>query len=184
MRTCILILVFLCVQNAFAKNRYDIKDKRTGKIGFTYVGDQEMDHQPEWGKLAYKKFQKDLDEWESSVAINCEPIIVGYKPAPTPSPSIEPSPVVSPDPEASPEPSPQPTMVPVTLIECTVPRTYDVIVTDLTADEQAETQRQTQIATFKQRLKTLAAQSDMTAADLKEAIMKLLKMIVLRKDLD
>jgi hypothetical protein len=56
-----------------------------------------------------------------------------------------------------------------------------------TQDEiDAENQRLITIATLKQRLKVLAAKADVdvTAADLKEAIFKLIKMKVLTKELD
>lgn len=66
----------------------------------------------------------------------------------------------------------------------TLPQTYDVIITDLTADEATEATRITQVKTLKQRVKSLAGQTDLTAAELKEAVMKLIKAMVLDKNLE
>jgi hypothetical protein len=52
------------------------------------------------------------------------------------------------------------------------------------ASADAAATKAAQVAALKARLKALAAQPDMTAADLKEAIMKLLKTKVLQKELD
>lgn len=48
----------------------------------------------------------------------------------------------------------------------------------------AEAQKRQQIATLKARIKTLAGQSDMTAAEVKEALMKFLRIQALLNSLD
>jgi hypothetical protein len=52
------------------------------------------------------------------------------------------------------------------------------------ADVAAAAALKAQIATLKQRVKVLANQADLTAADIKEAIFKLVKAMALRGDLD
>ena|ERR1044072_6065533 len=51
-------------------------------------------------------------------------------------------------------------------------------------DIDAEAQKRQQIATLKARIKTLATQNDLTAAEIKEALMKFLRIQALLNSLD
>lgn len=52
------------------------------------------------------------------------------------------------------------------------------------SETSAETTKRQQIQTLRQRVKTLAGQSDLTAAEVKEAIMKFIKLMVLKNQLE
>ena len=65
-----------------------------------------------------------------------------------------------------------------------LPKTYQVIIADITPEIDAETQKKDQIKSLKQRVKTLANQADLTTAEVKECIFKLVKAMLLNKDLD
>jgi hypothetical protein len=72
----------------------------------------------------------------------------------------------------------------VTKTQYQLPATYTIEITDIQSEVDAEVTRKTQIQALRQRIKALANQADMTAADVKEAIMKYLKLKLLNKDLD
>jgi len=52
MKTILTVLMFLISSQAWAVNRYQIRDKASGKITHQYEADAPMPHQPEWGSLA------------------------------------------------------------------------------------------------------------------------------------
>lgn len=54
--------------------------------------------------------------------------------------------------------------------------------TDITSEINEERDRQIEFGQLKLRLATLARQSDLTAAEVKEGLMKALKFLVIRKD--
>jgi hypothetical protein len=94
---------------------------------------------------------------------------------------VELSPAIPGDPSAEP---PTEDIPAVTRILATLKATYSITVDDIQSEIDAETTRRAQIRAFKQRLKTLAGQSDLTAAEVKEAILKFIKLQLLVAALD
>jgi hypothetical protein len=65
-----------------------------------------------------------------------------------------------------------------------LPAEYKLMTTDITPDIDAETNRQLQVKTLKQRVKALSQQPDLTAAEMKEAILKLIRILAMNRNLD
>jgi hypothetical protein len=61
---------------------------------------------------------------------------------------------------------------------------YTIEIVDMAEEIEVENTRRAQIVALKTRLKALALQSDMTAAEVKETIMKRIKLGFLMKELD
>lgn len=65
-------------------------------------------------------------------------------------------------------------------------KTYTYEILDRTppphVDSPEEVEKKSQMATFKNRIKTLAQQEDLTASEVKEAILKFIKFMALRGD--
>ena len=51
MKTILTVLMFLISSQAWAVNRYQIRDKASGKITHAYEANAPTKHQPEWGLL-------------------------------------------------------------------------------------------------------------------------------------
>lgn len=148
-------------------NRYDIKNIKSGIITHSYTGTSAMPAQPEWGSLERLKWKDEASPEEIADSIG--------------ETEIEIRPAIPANPLADP---PTPDMPALTRKQIKLPQTYQQIITDTSADEQAETDRRTQIKTLKSRVKVLANQADLTTAEIKEAVFKLIKTMVLNKDLD
>lgn len=148
-------------------NRYDIKNIKSGIITHSYTGKSAMPAQPEWGSPERLKWKDEASPDEIADSIG--------------ETEIEIRPAIPANPLADP---PTPDMPALTRKQIKLPQTYQVTVSDISANEQAETDRQTQIKTLNARIKALAGQADLTVADVKEAIFKLIKRMGLNKDLD
>jgi hypothetical protein len=153
------ILLLLFSTSAFAMNRYDIVDIKSGKITHSYKDTAPHPHNIGWGKLERWVWGRDLSESEKADALSSEDVVI--KPCP-PEPSPSPSP--SPDPSASPGPSPSPTPVctPVVAKRYRMPQTYRVDVIDLTADLAEEAAKE-QKAITRRAVLIACAKLDSTA---------------------
>lgn len=160
MKYFLLLITFALSPNVFAKNKYEIVNKKSGKVTHYYVDDSPHTHQPEWGFLPRLKWADEATPGEIADSTSSEDVVL--KPCPHDDENC----------------------VPVVKKRYSLPQTYDVIVTDLTSEEQAEQTKKNQVNNLKQRLKVLSEQNDLTAAEVKEAIMKFIKFKALAKDLD
>lgn len=148
-------------------NRYDIRDIKSGLITASYIADAPMSHHSEWGLLERLKWEDEVTEEEKVEAIE----VIEH----------EISPLIPADPNAEPPLDEVPAVI---RKQYRLPQTYEVIITDITAEIEAENAKRTQIRTLKQRVKALANQEDLTNAEIKEALMKLIKAMLLNKDFD
>lgn len=135
-------------------NRYEIKNKRTGLVTHVYEQDTPPEHHPLFGDLERLKLESECSELELSESLET---------------------IVETDPETG-----------IEKVLRRLPQNYEVIITDLTPVIEEQNQRRTQIRTLRQAVKTilLKQDADVTAAEVKTALLKFLRAALLKGDLE
>lgn len=178
-------------------NRYDIRNIKSQVITHYYRGTEPMPHQPEWGLLERLKWKDQCSAEEIADALDTAVVIV--QPAIPAVTRVRYLVSINPDvwkwasdctqeeidnaiSNETVEISPR--IPAITRERCRLPQTYEVLVTDLTVEIAAENTRKIQIATLRVRLNDLDDLSDLTVAEVKECIRKLVKYFRLKKLID
>jgi hypothetical protein len=120
-----------------------------------------------WGLSERKRWKDELSEYELTLVISEE--------------TLEISPEIPGDPNAEP---PTETVPAVTRVLVTLKAMYTIEIVDIQSEIDAENQKRTQLVNLRNRIRALGDLGDLTAAELKEAIMKLMKLLILANRLD
>lgn len=120
-----------------------------------------------WGLLERLKFEDDCTPEEIASALEVQ--------------DIEVSPAIPGDPDAEPPTEDTPAVIKK---RYRLPQTYQVVITDMQAEIDAENTKKAALLTLKNRIEALDGQADLTATELKESARKLVKFLRLKGLLD
>jgi hypothetical protein len=172
-------------------NRYDIQNIATGVITHSYQSNNPNPYNPSWGKLQRWQWEDLCTPQEIASALQFEDVIV--LPARQATPEMDrtryylaglvwkwaeectPQEIASAIRSETLHMQAVDAAPAVTRRRYLLPQTYAVIITDITSDITQETQNQVTAQNLLNRIRQLNAQSDLTTADLKEAVIKLMK---------
>jgi hypothetical protein len=194
-------------------NQYDIINIKSNKITHSYISETQRPHNVAWGLLERLKLKAHCSAEELADAIEEVLVVIKpeipaipavtrtrYKiPLPPLEEDAEPeyewkweedcteeeiesaveSEIVLIEPEV-------PAIPEVTETYMKLPQTYSVQVTDLTPEIEQENTRRTSISNLKTRIKTLIQknEADLTNAEIRELLYKLVRFFLLKRDLD
>ena len=185
-------------------NRYDIRNNKTNLITHSYTANTPKPHNPAWGLLERLKWRDECTVQEIADSIQTIDVIIVPAIPSVPAVTRVRYLVTAPDvwkwiEDCTPQEIAQavgsesiiitpaiPSVPAVIRKQCRLPQTYTVVETDLTGTITAENLRRQQIATLKARLKSLVAKTDadITVAETKELIVKLVRLKILLREIE
>jgi hypothetical protein len=182
-------------------NRYDIRNKRSGRITHSYPGETQRPHNIAWGLLERSIWKsnatpEELLEVISETQVEIHPRIPGVPAVnrkeylvgevwkreenctPEEIEAAEESITIEVKPAVPEKPA-------IFRAQVRLPQTYEVVVTDLKPELDAEAQRNLNIRNLRNRLKVLIVDKNvLTAAERDEFVFRLARLLLLKKDLD
>jgi len=120
-----------------------------------------------WGLGLRKRWKDELTQDEIDLVVSEE--------------EVEVKPMIPANPDAQP---PTDEIPAVFRTQVTLKAMYTITIEDMQAEIDADNLKKAQLAALKTRIKALGDQSDLTAADIKEAVMKLVKFLIGANKLD